>query len=146
MSLSSDGVHRIRREGGPIEKIGIGAMFASDLDLPRRLGGPARSQVTGEVIGVVSAGVMDDDDQTRDPTTFTRLDIWRPMFANAQLIVDGSSPAEVPPVGGAMPNSAKDGVRAREGSFQGAGLADIDRGGDHRNLARDVHQLLDDPR
>jgi len=98
--LSSDGVHRIRREGGPIEKIGAGAMFASTSICPGDSGGPARSQATGEVIGVVSAGVMDDDDQTRDPTTFTRLDTWRPMFANAQLIVDGSSPAEVPPVGG----------------------------------------------
>ena len=51
-------------------------------------------------MGVVSAGVMDDDDQTRDPTTFTRLDTWRSLFVNAQLIVQGSSPAEVPPVGG----------------------------------------------
>jgi hypothetical protein len=98
--LSNDGVHRIRREGGPIEKIGPGAMFANASICPGDSGGPARSQTTGEVIGVVSAGVMDDDDQTRDPTTFTRLDTWRPMFANAQLIVDGSSPAEVPPVGG----------------------------------------------
>ena len=101
--LSSDGVHRIRREGGPIEKIGIGAIFASASICPGDSGGPARSQSTGEVIGVVSAGVMDDDDQTRDPTTFTRLDIWRPMFANAQLIVDGSSPSEVPPIGGCEP-------------------------------------------
>jgi hypothetical protein len=43
---------------------------------------------------------MDDDDQTRDPTTFTRLDVWRSLFANAQLILDGSSAAEVPPVEG----------------------------------------------
>jgi hypothetical protein len=56
--------------------------------------------LSGEVVGVVSAGVMDDDDQTRDPTTFTRLDVWRSLFANAQLILDGSSPAEVPPVEG----------------------------------------------
>jgi hypothetical protein len=101
--LSNDGIHRIRREGGPIEKITRGSMFASTAICPGDSGGPARSRLTGEVVGVVSAGVMDDDDQTRDPTTFTRLDAWRSVFANAQLIVDGSSPSEVPPVGGCEP-------------------------------------------
>jgi V8-like Glu-specific endopeptidase len=101
--LSNDGIHRIRREGGPIQKIGGGAVFAAASICPGDSGGPARSRATGEVLGVVSAGVMDDDDQTRDPTTFTRLDVWRPLFATAQLIVDGSSPAEVPPVGGCLP-------------------------------------------
>jgi hypothetical protein len=98
--LSTDGIHRIHREGGPIDKLGPGSIFASTSICPGDSGGPARSQGPGEVVGVVSAGVMDDDDQTRDPTTFTRLDAWRSLFVNAQLIVDGSSPSEVPPVGG----------------------------------------------
>lgn len=98
--MSTDGVHRIRREGGPVEKIGSGSVFASTSICPGDSGGPGRNRFSGEVLGVVSAGVMDDDDQTRDPTTFTRLDVWRSLFANAQLILDGSSPAEVPPVEG----------------------------------------------
>jgi hypothetical protein len=98
--LSSDGVHRIRREGGPIDKIAAGAVYASTSICPGDSGGPGRSQITGEVVAVVSAGVMDDSDKTRDPTTFTRLDRWRPLFATAQLIADGSSLSEVPPVGG----------------------------------------------
>jgi hypothetical protein len=98
--LSTDGIHRIHREGGPVERLTPGSIFASASICPGDSGGPARSQTTGEVVGVVSAGVMDDDDQTRDPTTFTRLDSWRSLFVNAQLIVQGSSAAEVPPVGG----------------------------------------------
>jgi len=98
--MSTDGIHRIRREGGPIERMDSGLLYASTSICPGDSGGPARSQSTGEVVAVVSAGVMDDDDQTRDPTNFTRLDAWRALFENAQLILDGSSPSEVPPVGG----------------------------------------------
>src|SRR5882672_1265458 len=98
--LSTDGIHRILREGGPVERLSPGSVYASTSICPGDSGGPGRNQATGEVVAVVSAGVMDDDDQTRDPTTFTRLDSWRSLFVNAQLIVDGSSPSEVPPVGG----------------------------------------------
>jgi hypothetical protein len=98
--LSSDGIHRIRREGGSIDKMSPFAIFASASICPGDSGGPARSRLTGEAVGVVSAGVMDDSDETRDPATFTRLDVWRSLFANAQLIVDGSSSAEVPPITG----------------------------------------------
>jgi len=101
--LSSDGVHRIRRAGGAVEQVGTGAVFASASVCPGDSGGPARSRVTGEVVAVVSASIMDDDDETRDPSTFTRLDVWRGLFANAQLIGDGASPAEVPPVTGCEP-------------------------------------------
>ena len=98
--LSNDGIHRIRREGGPIDRISPFAIFASASICPGDSGGPARSRVTGEAVGVVSAGVMDDNDETRDPATFTRLDIWRSLFANAQLVAQGSSPSEVPPISG----------------------------------------------
>jgi hypothetical protein len=43
---------------------------------------------------------MDDSDQTRDAATFTRLDVWRPLFAKAQLMADGATAAEIPPVAG----------------------------------------------
>jgi len=98
--LSSDGIHRIRREGGPIEKLSPYAIFASASICPGDSGGPARSRATGEAVGVVSAGVMDDNDQTRDPATFTRLDIWRSLFASAQLVAEGASVAEIPPISG----------------------------------------------
>src|SRR5439155_2845159 len=96
------------REGGPVERLTPGSIFASASICPGDSGGPARSQATGDVVGVVSAGVMDDDDQTRDPTTFTRLDTWRSLFVNAKLIVQGSSPAEVPPVDGCIGERARD--------------------------------------
>jgi hypothetical protein len=50
------------------------------------------------VIGVVSASVMDGSEQTLGLTEFTRLDHWRRLFANARLIAEGTSPAELPPV------------------------------------------------
>jgi hypothetical protein len=97
-SLSSEGNHQVRHLGGPIEELGPFAMSAPAAICPGDSGGPAQSSVTGEAVGVVSAGIMDDSDQTRDEATFTRLDVWRPLFARARLIADGSSPAEVPPI------------------------------------------------
>jgi secreted trypsin-like serine protease len=99
-ALSSEGDHHIRHLGGPIEELGTFAISAPASICPGDSGGPAQSSLTGEAVGVVSAGVMDDSDQTRDETTFTRLDVWRPLFAKAQLIADGSSSAEVPPISG----------------------------------------------
>jgi hypothetical protein len=98
--MSTDGIHRIRREGGPIDKISPFAIFASASICPGDSGGPARSRITGEAVGVVSAGVMDDNDETRDPATFTRIDIWRSLLANAQLVAQGASLSEVPPLSG----------------------------------------------
>jgi hypothetical protein len=99
-ALSSEGDHHIRHPGGPIEELGSFAISAPASICPGDSGGPAQSSLTGEAVGVVSAGVMDDSDQTRDEATFTRLDVWRSLFAKAQLIADGSSPAEVPPISG----------------------------------------------
>jgi secreted trypsin-like serine protease len=97
--LSSES-HSIRHQGGPIDGLDATSLSASTSICPGDSGGPARSSETGEVVGVISAGVMDDNDQTRDATSFTRLDVWRPLFAGAQQIVDGSTPAEVPPISG----------------------------------------------
>jgi hypothetical protein len=98
LPASTDGIHRIHREGRSKAEPRIHLRVR--LDLPGRFRAARPQPEDGEVVGVVSAGVMDDDDQTRDPTTFTRLDAWRSVFVNAQLIADGSSPAEVPPIGG----------------------------------------------
>jgi hypothetical protein len=101
--LSNERKHPLRHEGGPIDELNATSLSAFTSICPGDSGGPARSSETGEVIGVISAGLMDDSDQTRDATSFTRLDVWRPLFADAQLIVDGSTAAEVPPVSGCEP-------------------------------------------
>jgi hypothetical protein len=99
-ALSSDREHHVRHAGGNIEELGTFALSAPAAICPGDSGGPAQSSLTGEAVGVVSAGVMDDSDQTRDEATFTRLDVWRPLFAKAELIAEGSSAAEVPPIAG----------------------------------------------
>ncbi len=96
--LSSDGVHRIRRNGGPVDQVVPGSVYARTSICPGDSGGPARSNATGEVVGVISASAMDDSDETRDPSTYTRIDVWRSLFENAQLVADGATLAEVPPV------------------------------------------------
>jgi len=101
--MSTDGVHRIRREGGPVGRIGIGAVTAMASICPGDSGGPARSISTGEVVGIVSAGAMDETEKTRDPSMYTRIDKWRALFENAQAMVDGASRCEVPPVPGCEP-------------------------------------------
>lgn len=98
--LSSETNHHVRHEGGLIDELSPFALSAPASICPGDSGGPARSRVTGEAIGVVSAGVMDDSDQTRDAATFTRLDVWRPLFAKAQLMAEGVSAAEIPPIAG----------------------------------------------
>ncbi|HEY3593224.1 MAG TPA: S1 family peptidase, partial [Polyangiaceae bacterium] len=103
-SLSSEGNHRVRHLGGPIEELGPFAISAPAAICPGDSGGPAQSSLTGEAVGVVSAGIMDDSDQTRDQATFTRLDVWRPLFARARMIAEGSSPAEVPPIAACAAN------------------------------------------
>jgi hypothetical protein len=102
--LSEDGVHRTRRLGGSIEQIGPAAVSASASICPGDSGGPARSEKTGELVAVVSAAVMDESDATPDPSTFTRVDVWWPLFANAALIADGIPAKDVPPVAGCQPD------------------------------------------
>jgi hypothetical protein len=70
---------------------------------PGDSGGPGVSQRTGEVVGVISASVMDGSERTRGLSEFTRLDRWRAVFANSSLIAAGTSPAELPPVDCAPP-------------------------------------------
>jgi V8-like Glu-specific endopeptidase len=99
-SLSRDGIHRSWRDGGPVQTVNPGTVVANASICPGDSGGPARVAGTAEVVGVVSAAVMDGDDKTREPAIFTRIDAWREVFALARQIADGANPAELPPVGG----------------------------------------------
>jgi V8-like Glu-specific endopeptidase len=89
---------RAIRAGGPIQ-----AVWKRDFRLeasicPGDSGGPAVDLVSGDILGVISEAVMDADPKTRGNAEFTRLDAWRPLFTQAQAVVDGMSPAELPPV------------------------------------------------
>lgn len=89
-------IRRVFREGGPVEKLDRGMMVASASICPGDSGGPVLSRATGEVVGVVSAAVMDDNDQTRDPSEFTRIDTWKPLFARAAELVGKPIPPDTP--------------------------------------------------
>lgn len=95
--MSHDAIHRVRRPGGAIERLGSADFLADASICPGDSGGPALSDKTGEVIGVISSSMMDGDEATTAPSFFTRIDIWRPLFAAAQAIADGASSAELPP-------------------------------------------------
>jgi hypothetical protein len=98
-ALSTDGIQRRSRRGGPIESV-RGSRFRLEASIcPGDSGGPATNHA-GELMGVVSASVMDGSEATVGLSEFTRLGPWRPVFANARRVAEGASPAELPPVGG----------------------------------------------
>jgi hypothetical protein len=86
-------VRRVWRAGGPIDRVEASTLSASASICPGDSGGPAMSRATGEVVGVVSAAVMDGDDQTPDPSEFTRLDVWRPLFGIARRLAEKTTTA-----------------------------------------------------
>ena len=83
-----------------VERIGTGAFYAPAATCPGDSGGPARDAATGDVVGVVSASDMDDNQETLDPTFYTRIDVWRPLFETAQSLVHGSSRRDLAPIPG----------------------------------------------
>ncbi|HEY4159794.1 MAG TPA: S1 family peptidase [Polyangiaceae bacterium] len=97
-ALSNGGIHRRLRAGGPIETLADGRFLLKASICPGDSGGPALSSRSGEVLGVVSASVMDGDETTRDRSEFVRVDHFRPLFANAKLVSKGMHAAELPPV------------------------------------------------
>lgn len=99
-ALSSDAIQRRQRVGGRVSKVLEGRFRLEASICPGDSGGPAMSTQSGEVIGVISAAVMDGSENTADRAEFIRLDRWRPVFATAKLISEGTSPQEVPPIGG----------------------------------------------
>jgi Trypsin len=97
-ALSSDGVHRKHRAGGPIELVAEGRFRLSAAICPGDSGGPAVSGDSGEILGVISASAMDGDELTRDRSEFVRVDRWRTLFAYAALVSSGTNPSELPPI------------------------------------------------
>jgi hypothetical protein len=95
---SSDGIRRRQRSGGAIELVESDRFKLNAAICPGDSGGPALSVDKGDIVGVISASVMDADERTLGRSEFTRLDHWRSVFAAAKLIADGAEAAEVPPV------------------------------------------------
>jgi hypothetical protein len=86
------------RTGGAIEEL-MHRRFRLEASIcPGDSGGPAVDVGTGDIVGVISAAEMDASDKTLGRSEFTRLDSWASLFTQAQLVVDGLSPNELPPV------------------------------------------------
>jgi V8-like Glu-specific endopeptidase len=96
-ALSTDALHRRKRPVASIDKV-FDSRFRADASIcPGDSGGPVMSD-GGEVVGVISAAVMDADERTSGRAEFTRLDHFRALFARAEAVAKGQSLAELPPV------------------------------------------------
>jgi Trypsin len=95
---TSNGVHRVRREGGMVQAITGETIHMLASVCPGDSGGPVISRDSGEVIGVVSMSAMDSDASTRSASVMARLDAYRDVFAAARAIADGAEPNELPPI------------------------------------------------
>lgn len=95
--LSTDALHRRKRALANIDTISDARFRATASICPGDSGGPVVSG-EGEVLGVISAAVMDADEHTVGRAEFTRLDRFRALFARANAVSRGQSLAELPPV------------------------------------------------
>jgi V8-like Glu-specific endopeptidase len=96
-ALSTDSLHRRKRPVATIDTITDARFRATASICPGDSGGPVMSD-GGEVLGVISAAVMDSDELTAGRAEFTRLDRFRALFARAEAVSHGQSLAELPPV------------------------------------------------
>lgn len=96
-ALSRGAIHRAERIGGRVAQIEDGKFVAIASVCPGDSGGPVVSPGRSDVVGVVSASVMDGDDSTASPSVFVRLDVWPELFSAAREIAEGASPNELPP-------------------------------------------------
>ncbi len=96
-ALSSDALHRRKRPAALIDTISSARFRANASICPGDSGGPVVSE-SGDIVGVISAAVMDANEATTGRAEFTRLDHFRAVFARADAIAKGASPAELPPV------------------------------------------------
>jgi hypothetical protein len=96
-ALSTDALHRRKRPVASIDTIADARFRATASICPGDSGGPVMSD-RGEVLGVISAAVMDADESTVGRAEFTRLDRFRALFARAEAVSKGQSLAELPPV------------------------------------------------
>lgn len=98
-TASSASIERKTRVGGRIDALRPSRFRLNAGICPGDSGGPALTS-GGRLVGVVSAAVMDGSESTVGRSEFTRLDAWRAVFSNAQLIAEGATQSELPPVGG----------------------------------------------
>ncbi len=96
-ALSRGAIHRVERMGARVARIEEGKFIAVASVCPGDSGGPVVSPGRNDVLGVVSASVMDGDDTTMAPSVFARLDVWPEIFSAAREIAEGASPNELPP-------------------------------------------------
>jgi hypothetical protein len=96
-ALARDAVRRHARAGGLVDAVEPGAFYARASVCPGDSGGPVLSP-DREIVGVVSAAVMDTSPTTRDLAEFARIDVLRDLFSVAREIADGRSPSETPPL------------------------------------------------
>lgn len=95
-AMSSRTVRRENRPGGKIDRI-VDGVFSADASIcPGDSGGPVLDRKR-EVVGVISASVMDTDARTRGRSHFARLDKYQQLFSAAQEIASGRSASELPP-------------------------------------------------
>jgi hypothetical protein len=97
-ALSERGIHRAPRDEAEITTVAPGQFEAIAAICPGDSGGPVYNSKM-EIVGVVSASVMDGDEQTKGRSVFTRVDVWSQLFATAHEISGGASPSELPPYG-----------------------------------------------
>jgi len=95
-AMNDGPIHRRSRAGGQIEAVAGGIFRAEAAVCPGDSGGPVLN-VRREVVGVVSAAVMDTDARTRDAAYFARIDKFEQLFSAAREIANGASPSELPP-------------------------------------------------
>ncbi len=95
-ALTRDSVHLVSRNGGTIDSIYRAEFLGQAAICPGDSGGPALT-INDELVGVISTSVMDNDETTSGLTHYTRLDVWRGLFAAAREISQGASPSELPP-------------------------------------------------
>lgn len=95
-ALSDDGIHRVPRASDAVISVETGHIVTNASICPGDSGGPVYG-LKGDIIGVVSASVMDGDDKTLGKSYFTRVDVWPQLFAAAHEISNGASSSELPP-------------------------------------------------
>jgi hypothetical protein len=95
--LAGEGIHRVGRDADDVAAVSPGQFTAPAAICPGDSGGPAQSR--GELVGVVSASVMDPYGKTKGKSVFTRIDVWPQLFSAAHEISLGASPGELPPYG-----------------------------------------------
>jgi hypothetical protein len=100
---SKEGIH-VESRGDPehddkVSSVSPGYFSTKAHICPGDSGGPVYDHaVKGNVIGVISASVMDGS-QEKGLSYFTRVDVWPQLFSAAHEIAGGASPSELPPYG-----------------------------------------------